>query len=158
MSYDKLIEDTIAELIEENIDYYKEIGADVKFRGDLVSEDWYTLKDTTAFDVMSMCRRKIKKKDILVLSITEESDSDGEIINGILFTKDQICEFSEDGIEEVIAYEEIEEVDYNSEDVILTTNENTYHLTCCYNEEGHYSKYMYNFIMDIVDCLRGEKV
>lgn len=156
MSNEKLTDNAVAELIKKNIDNYRKIGYDVTFREDIASDGWNVIKDQVAFDVVTMCRRKLKKKDILVLSITDEGDS-GEISNAIIFTKDKICVFWEDDIDDTINYADIKEVDYDRESVIITTDAETHTLTCCCDEDredASYPKYMYNFIMDIVDYLQ----
>lgn len=156
MPNEKLTDDAIAELIKKNIDDYKNIGYYVTFREDIASAEWDIITDQTAFDVVSICRRKLKKKDILVLSITEKY-GDGDIRNGIIFMKDKICEFNDDALYNIIKYIDIKEADYDTESVTITTDAETHTLTCCYDTDEYdesYPKYMYNFIMDIVDYLQ----
>ena len=55
-----------------------------------------------------------------------------------------------------IAYADIVNVDYCKKYVEIITEKGRQCLRCCSKEYRHseYSKYMYNFIMDILDCLR----
>lgn len=156
MSNEKLTDNAVTELIKKNINDYRNIGYNVTFREGIAPAEWDTITDQTAFDVVTICRRKLKKEDILVLSITE-GYVDEEISSGIIFTKDKICEFDDDALYNIIKYTDIKEVDYDTESVKITTDAKTHTLICCCDEDredASYSKYMYNFIMDIVDYLQ----
>ena len=101
----------------------------------------------------AICRRRFKVMDI-VLMVLLDKDEEGEA--GIVFTETGIYHWLED--EEFVGempYVDIESVDYDEEQVIITDNDGrTVELFCGEDsEEEHYSRYMYNFIMDIKEGL-----
>ncbi|MCI8891255.1 MAG: hypothetical protein HFH34_07930 [Eubacterium sp.] len=150
------IESAVAKLIKMNAESYKQVGTVVKFREDLAPDSRLIISDQEAYDVVSACRRKIKKDDILLLNTI-----------GLAFTNDKIYFFTsksykyisgcEDNLyADEIAYADIVNVDYCKKYVEIITEKGRQGLRCCSKEYRHseYSKYMYNFIMDILDCLR----
>lgn len=169
MMNEELTDNAIAELIKNNVEKYKgNIGVTVKFHKDLASNDSLAITDEEAFNAVSGCRRKIKKDDILLLSILDESGTGGI---GIAFTKDRIYFYADSLLEKdkgygavkdlnrkSIEYKDIIEADYNRTYVTIITKDGHDSFMCCNSgyETSRFTKYMYNFIMDIIDCMQTE--
>ncbi len=110
--------------------------------GRLISRDLATA-------ATAICRRRFKAKDIVLMVLLDENE-EGE--SGIVFTETGIYHWLED--EEFmgeILYMDIESVDYDEENVMITDGAGrTVEIFCGEDDdEEHYSRYMYNFIMDI---------
>lgn len=104
----------------------------------------------------SICRRKFNVEDIILLVI-QDDEEEGEA--GIAFTENGIYQWQEK--EELVAevmYDNIKSVDYDEESVIITTKDGkNVDLYCDDDCDEKYSRYMYNFIADIVEFLEKEK-
>ena len=107
-----------------------------------------------ATTAVSICRRRFKAEDLILLVLLDEEE-EGEA--GIAFTEIGIYYWRED--EEFVAeipYESIQAVDYDEENAIVTTADGkVIELFCGADEDEKYSRYMYNFIMDIKEALEG---
>ena len=108
-----------------------------------------------AITAVSVCRRRFKTEDIVLLVLLDE-DEEGEA--GIVFTEKGIYQWQED--EEFVAevrYDAIQSVDYDEENVLITTKDGkNVDLYCGDDCDEKYSRYMYNFIADIVEFFEKE--
>ena len=120
---------------------YDRIGSSV-LAGNILDE---ILSDLTA-----ICRRCFKKKDVVIYVDTDDED---EMENGIVFTSQGIVSWRMNGNEiHQIPYDKIESVDYDDDEVIIHyagVSESIYLGEDA--EEEKYPRYMYNFIMDILE-------
>ncbi|MGN0169858.1 MAG: hypothetical protein ACI39H_03735 [Lachnospiraceae bacterium] len=107
-------------------------------------------------DITAICRRRFKKKDVLVYVDTDEGR---EMESGIVFTASAIVTWSNQGeIVVVIPYEEIESVDFDEEEVLIEFGGKSTTLYLGEDAEAEkYPRYMYNFIMDILEYDADEK-
>ena len=108
-------------------------------------------------NAVAICRRSFTKDDIILFDILDEEEEGEE---GIVFTEKAIYHWRDD--ETVIGevpYEEITGVDYEGDYVYLcTADDGTIELYCGEDaEEEKYTRYMYNFISDILDFLEKEE-
>lgn len=99
----------------------------------------------------AICKRRFKWQDMIVMVAL---DDEGEGEAGIVFTEKGIYHWLED--EEFVAevtYEDIGAVGYQGNYVIITRQDDSpVELFCGEDaEEEKYSRYMYNFICDIVE-------
>ena len=121
-----------------------------------IAENVYTVEELSP-DVIeiavSVCRRKFKKKDILLMVI---NDDDQEGYAGFVFTPESIISWTGEGCKaNVIPYESIQDVDYEGENVIVTGTDSAVKLWCGDDDddEWNYTKKMYNFVCDILEML-----
>ena len=108
-------------------------------------------------NAVAICRRRFTREDIILLVVLDDEE-EGEA--GILFTDKAIYHWQEN--ETVVCevpYETIEEVDYSGVYVTLwTKDDKAVDLYCGEDaEEEKYTRYMYNFISDILDFLEKEE-
>ena len=99
----------------------------------------------------AVCKRRFKWQDMIVL-IALDGDEEGEA--GILFTEKGIYHWLED--DEFVAevtYEDIGAVGYQGNYIIITRQDDSpVELFCGEDaEEEKYSRYMYNYICDVVE-------
>ena len=122
--------------------HYSSIGNDVREIG--------RIGDDTLTNIVAFCRRRIKKLDIILIDILDE---EGEGTDGIAFTEDRILWWENEGIDvNEIFYKDITGVDFGEEYVIIKHNNETTNISLREDaEEEKYSRYMYNFIMDILE-------
>lgn len=127
---------------------YREIGENV-YAGSISKE---VLNDVTA-----VCRRRFRGDDVLVYVDTDENE---EYNSGIVFTEDRIFTWTDnEGCIEEVAYADISAVDYNDHSVTISYNGGTCALYLGENaEDEKYSRYMYNFIMDIMELDSDEVI
>lgn len=115
--------------------------------GNLVINELNT-SDEKVMAAVSICRRRFKVSDIILLVILDE-EQEGEA--GIAFTQNGIYHWK--GDEEYIggvSYNHIRELDYDEENVMVTDKDGVIlTLWCGEDTSEKYSRYMYNFIMDI---------
>lgn len=101
---------------------------------------------------VSICRRRFKTSDLVLIDVLDEEE-EGEA--GIAFTEKGIyCWEEDESFVAEIRYDNIAEVDYDDENVIVTTVEGKNIELFCGEDENDekYSRYMYNFIMDIKEA------
>lgn len=126
----------------ESLDYTS-VGSDIQLIGEIESD---ILNDIVAF-----YKRKVKKNDIIMLDIL---DDDAEGTSGLAFCSDKLLYWEDDWENlQMIYYSEIKEVTF-SEDCIFIDSKpdgNTTVYLGAYAEDEKYPRYMYNFIMDILD-------
>ncbi len=99
----------------------------------------------------AICKRRFKWQDMVVMVVLDEAE-EGEA--GIVFTEKGIYHWRED--EEFVAevlYEDIAAIGYQGDSVIITEHDDTPVILFCGEdaEEEKYSRYMYNYICDIVE-------
>ena len=128
---------------------YREIGALVRRKSELTKSQMNT--------AVAICRRRFTKDDIILFDILDDYDEGEE---GIVFTESAIYHWR--GDETVVAevsYEEIARVDYEGDYVYLVTEDDEAIELYCGEDAGEekYTRYMYNFISDILDFLEKEK-
>lgn len=101
-------------------------------------------------DLTAICRRCFRKKDVIVYVDTDE---DEEMECGIVFTANGIVSWRLNGNEIIqIPYTEIDSVDYDEDEVIINhSGVSTELYLGMESREEKYSRYMYNFIMDILE-------
>lgn len=129
----------------KNLDY-EHIGPSVSVG--LFSEDMLT-------NVTAICRRKFKKKDVIAfVDVSEEYEYE----SGIIFTESGIFHWNNEGKDiKSVEYSAISEVDYDETNVYIKSENTTMEISMGdYAEEDKYPRYMYTFIMDIVDYINGE--
>lgn len=104
-----------------------------------------------AIAAISICRRKFRIEDIVLMVVLDEAE-EGEA--GIVFTEKGIYYWLEDeGFVAEIPYGTIKDVDYDEEYAIITTTDNKQvELLCGGEVEDKYSRYMYNYIMDLKEA------
>ena len=118
--------------------------------GDLITckEIGYEPDNECVYNAITSCRRKIKKKDIILFYI-----NDDEGLCGTIFTEKKLY-ILEDGIKDKIEYADIDDVDFEDYHVYVTlSNGEKKNLDF---EEDYYSKEMYNLLMDIKEYLEEE--
>jgi hypothetical protein len=99
----------------------------------------------------AICKRRFKWEEMVVMVVLDE-DEEGEA--GIVFTEKGIYHWMED--EEFVAevlYEDIGAISYCKDEIIITKMDDSPVILFCGEdaEEEKYSRYMYNFICDVVD-------
>lgn len=107
------------------------------------------ISETVLADVTAICRRRFKKSDVLVLvELSEE-----EYESGIVFTDDALYYWEDSGTNvKKIVYETIRTVDFDADSVIIGHAEETTNVFLGDDAvDEKYSRYMYNFIMDILE-------
>ena len=104
-----------------------------------------------AIAAVSICRRKFKIEDIVLMVVLDDAE-DAE--SGIVFTEKGIFYWLEDeGFVAEIPYGSIKTVDYDEEyAIITTTDDKRVELLCGGEVEDKYSRYMYNYIMDLKEA------
>ena len=99
----------------------------------------------------AICKRRFKWQDMIVLIALDE-DEEGEA--GIAFTEKGIYHWLEgDEFVAEVTYEDIGAVGYQGDYIIITRQDDSpVELYCGEDaEEEKYSRYMYNYICDIVE-------
>lgn len=99
----------------------------------------------------AVCKRRFKWQDMIVL-ITLDEDEEGEA--GILFTEKGIYHWLEnDEFVAEVLYDDIGAVGYQGDYIIITRqDDSSVELFCGEDaEEEKYSRYLYNYICDIVE-------
>ena len=101
-------------------------------------------------DIMAISRRAFRRQDVIVYV---GIDMDEEYDEGMVFTGDAIIYWLDSGEEVVrIPYSEIERVDFDDTDIIIEHGDTELSITLGEDaEDEKYPRYMYNFIMDILD-------
>ena len=99
----------------------------------------------------AVCRRRFKCQDIIVMDVLDEEE-EGEA--GIVFTEKGIYHWLEG--EEFVAevpYDDIGAVGYCGDEIIITRMDDSPVFLFCGAgaEEEKYSRYMYNYICDILE-------
>ena len=96
-------------------------------------------------DIMAISRRAFRRQDVIVYV--------GIDMEGMVFTGDAIIYWLDSGEEVVrIPYSEIERVDFDDTDIIIEHGDTVLSITLGEDaEDEKYPRYMYNFIMDILD-------
>jgi len=114
-----------------------------------------SFSDYMLSNVTAICRRRFKKKDIIAFVDLKEGE---DFESGVIFTESGIFYWSDNGDEiENVEYNAISSVDYDEESVCITTINSSMNIFLGEDaEEEKYPRYMYNFIMDIVDYINGE--
>lgn len=123
---------------------YNNIGYHVEFQN--------TIDEDTAFNLVTLCRRKFKREDIILyIEVPYNNEC------GFVFTEDKIYSFIYSNLENVIEYSNIAEADFNEDSVIITLSNGEETTLDCGGFKGaeEYSKHMYNLVMDIVDRVKG---
>ena len=132
---------------------YRNIGPDVCI-GDIQEE--------ILLDISAVCRRAFKKQDVIVyVGIDPEDDYE----EGIVFTEDSIIFWNDRGTDVIrINYLEISKVDYDETDIIIEHENITTRMSLGDDaEDEKYPRYMYSFIMDILEyedtdeCISAEE-
>ena len=128
---------------------YREIGNLVRRKAELTKSQINT--------ALAICRRSFTKDDIILFDILDE---DGEGEEGIVFTETTIYHWhSNETVMEEVPYEIITDVDYDGDFVYLCTADGEAIDLYCGEDAGEekYTRYMYNFISDILDFLAKEE-
>lgn len=114
-------------------------------------ESCNTIDEDTAFNLVTLCRRKFKKEDILLYIEVPYNDE-----CGFVFTEDKIYFFIYSNLENVIEYSQIVSVDFNIDSVIIKLSDGEETTLDCGGFKGaeEYSKHMYNLVLDIVDRIK----
>lgn len=122
---------------------YSNIGYRVEFSN--------TIDTDTASDLVSICRRRFKKEDIILYV---EVPYNNEC--GFVFTEDKIYSFCYSKLESIIEYSEIENADFDNDSVIVKLSNGEETTLDCGGFKGaeNYSKHMYNLVMDIVGRIK----
>lgn len=109
-----------------------------------------TISEDILVNITAVCRRCFKKQDVILFV---DLDTDEEYEAGIVFTEKGIFSWTDSGMEiEEISYESITQVDFDDEDIIITHEGETTYINMGEDaEEEKYPRYMYNFIMDILE-------
>lgn len=112
------------------------------------------LSKSLATTATSICRRRFKADDIILMILLDEEE-EGEA--GIAFTEMGIyCWEEEEEFLAEIMYDSIRDVDYDEESTIVYTMDGKeIELYCGEDTDEKYSRYLYNFIMDIKDALES---
>lgn len=107
------------------------------------------IDDDILVDIMAMCRRRFKKDDILVVVDLSEEENE----TGIVFTGTELHYWDNSGaVITTIRYENIEAVDFDEDSVLIQhSGEKTTIWLGDNAEEEKYPRYMYNYIMDILE-------
>lgn len=128
---------------------YSEIGNCVCRKSELTKRQINT--------AVAICRRRFTKDDIILFDILDDYDEGEE---GIVFTESAIYHWrGEETLVAEVSYEEITRVDYEGDYVYLYTEDDEVIEMYCGEDAGEekYTRYMYNFISDILDFLGKEK-
>lgn len=127
---------------------YRNIGPDVCV-GDIQVE--------LLSDISAVCRRAFKKTDVIVY-VGIDSDDDYE--EGMVFTKDSIVYWTDNGTDVIrIKYSEISKVDYDETDIIIEHENTTTRMSLGEDaEDENYPRYMYSFIMDILEYEEADDI
>lgn len=108
------------------------------------------LTDDMALAAVSICRRRFKRSDI-VLMVALDKDVEGE--RGIVFTKDRLyCWEEDEDYRGDVAYIDIEDVTYDKESLTIVNKSGDEVYIYCGDEFEDYNRRMYNYLMDIKDC------
>jgi hypothetical protein len=126
------------------------LSSDYNRIGFCVSEGKRTDEDVLMAAV-TLCRRRFKKKDIVLIDILDEEE-EGEI--GLVFTE-SACYYWNETFQFSFDYADVTEMDFDDEgmEVSVTAGDSTYTIELTGDEDEYYPRYMYNFIMDIVDAV-----
>ena len=104
-------------------------------------------------DIVTVCRRKIRKEDIILCSML---DTYFERMTGVILTENKIYSLDSGTLDYIIEYKEIDEVDFSDDYVVLKVLDDKEVIFYCHDGDSYdkyreYSKNMYNLIMDIKD-------
>ncbi|GEM_PF-1057892 len=112
------------------------------------------ISDSDLSDVTAICRRRFRKNEVLVLV---EIEDDYE--SGIAFTAKGICSWTDTGSDiDEIAYTDITHVDFDDEYIMISGKGEEISIYLGDDaEEEKYPRYMYNFIMDILEYFEGHE-
>ena len=101
-------------------------------------------------DISAVCRRAFKKTDVIVY-VGIDPDDDYE--EGMVFTTESIICWTDKGTDVIrIKYSEISKVDYDETDIIIEHENTTTRMSLGEDaEDENYPRYMYSFIMDILE-------
>lgn len=108
-------------------------------------------------NAIAICRRSFTKDDIILFDVLDEEEEGEE---GIVFTEKAIYHWLDnETVVGEVPYEMITGVDYGGAHVTLwTTDDEAVDLYCGEDaEEEKYTRYMYNFISDILDFFEKEE-
>ncbi|MCM1234130.1 MAG: hypothetical protein NC489_28845 [Ruminococcus flavefaciens] len=114
--------------------------------------DWLKI-DENASEIVTACRRKFKKQDMILCALLDENS---ESMTGIVFLQDKLYSFDAGKPEYGITYAEIEDADFTEDSVTIKVSDGGEASLYChdgdnYRSEREYAKSMYNLIMDIRD-------
>lgn len=107
-------------------------------------------------NAVAICRRSFTKDDIILFDILDDA---GEGEEGIVFTETTIYHWRDDEtVMGEVPYDMITDVDYDGDYVYLCTADDEAIDLYCGRDAGEekYTRYMYNFISDILDFLAKE--
>ncbi len=105
------------------------------------------LTDDMALAAVSICRRRFKRNDI-VLMIPLDEDVEGE--RGIVFTKDKLyCWEEDEEYKGEIAYDDIEDVTYTDDTITIIRKSGDEITIYCGIGFIEHKRRMYNYLMDI---------
>lgn len=141
-------------LLTELSEYINEMDV-VKIGPAVYGED---IGDAILTEITAICRRHFKKDEVLVFV---DFELDDDYVSGMVFTDEKIFYWKNIGnVIEEVSYKEIDNVDFDESSIQIKYSDKTINIELGENvEEEKYSRYMYNFIMDIVDFVssKGEK-
>lgn len=101
-----------------------------------------------ADDIVTLCRRKFKKEEIILYTFDDISTP----TRGIVFLEDKICSFDEKKLEYIISYAEMGDIDFTEDSVTISVSGGEDVSIYCGDEE-EYAQGVYNLLMDIKDRL-----
>jgi len=92
-------------------------------------------------NIVTLCRRKLKKKDILFF-IHDLNSSEG-----LVFTDKSLFVLNDDKLDYIIDYEEMEEIDFDEEELTITVTDGESVTIDCWDDKR--AKGVFNLLMDI---------
>lgn len=92
-------------------------------------------------NIVTLCRRKLKKKDILFV-IHDLNSSEG-----LVFTDKSLFVLNDDKLDYIIDYEEMEEIDFDEEELTITVTDGESVTIDCWDDKR--AKGVFNLLMDI---------
>lgn len=112
--------------------------------------------DCIVENALAISRRAFKASDIKLLIVLDE-EHEGE--KGIVFTETKIHVWKGEGEERFeVAYDEIEDIDYGENCVIIVCHEKEYIIEVNgKNSDINYPRKLYNYIADVLEELEDEK-
>lgn len=112
------------------------------------------IPDDIVLAAISICRRRFKEKDIVLLDVLDSAE-EGEI--GIVLTEEACFVWNEE-LQFSFAYEDIESVDYSDEfmEVYVSTKDEDYTIELSGDEDEHYPRKWYNLLLDIKEENYGD--
>lgn len=110
-------------------------------------------RDDIIIAAVSLCRRRFRKNDIILIDVLDE-ENEGSI--GVVFTEDALYHWNE-SFQFSVKYADIVDVDFDDAmmTVYIQTGNDNYALELTGDEDEYYPRYMYNFLMEIVDGVKN---